>query len=232
MKKLLAAFLLLSFSVQAGMFESEPIKIFKNYPFDMHKTEFQKKFRQFGECQFNMGEDKLCADRGAEDLYGIPLNILVFFEKNRSYKIVLKTTETVNRDTYLELFRGMIKSGFELYEIKDSEGSFNIYDEIFSNGGRKSSDDEASKKLDALELVSDKTNKATLYYTEHSKMQKLLKSRQKFTSTKDIFSKVPSDIRFVEMNVENYKGMYSLELIFTVPHTKISTIDDRPAERF
>ena len=63
-------------------------------------------------------------------------------------------------------------------------------------------------------------------------MQKLLKSRQKFTSTKDIFSKVPSDIRFVEMNVENYKGMYSLELIFTVPHTKISTIDDRPAERF
>ena len=82
MKKLLAAFLLLSCSVQAGMFESEPIKIFKNYPFDMHKTEFQKKFRQFGECQFNMGEDKLCADRGAEDLYGIPLNILVFFEKN------------------------------------------------------------------------------------------------------------------------------------------------------
>lgn len=45
MKKLLAAFLLLSCSVQAGMFESEPIKIFKNYPFDMHKTEFQKKIQ-------------------------------------------------------------------------------------------------------------------------------------------------------------------------------------------
>lgn len=220
-----------SLSVNANLFGNSEVTLFKSYPFDMHKTDFQRNFRQFGECQFSMGEDRLCAAKGAEELYGIPFNIIVVFEKNRTHHITLKTVESINKHTYLELFRGMIKSGFELYEIRDEAGSVNVYNEIFSNGGQEFQS-LANKKLDALELESDKTNTATLYYTEHSKMQKLLKSRQKFSSTQEIFSKAPADTRFVEMTVNNYKGYYTLEIKFTIPNAQVSVIDDRPAEKF
>lgn len=107
----------------------------------------------------------------------------------------------------------------------------NVYNEIFSNGG-KDFQALADKKLDALEAEENKSNIATLYYTEHKTMQKLLKSRQKFLSAEDIFSKVPKGTRFVEMDVNNYKGIYSLQLTFTVPNSAVTTIDDRPAEKF
>lgn len=232
MKRLFLLLLMsISLSTNANILGQNNILLFKDYPFDMHKIDFLKTFRQFGECQFSMGEDKLCAGRGAEELYGIPFNITIYFEKNRTHKVTLKTVETINKHTYLELFRGMIKSGFELYELKDDNGSVNAYDEIFSNGG-KNFQALADKKLDDLEVEENKTNKATLYYTDHKTMQKLLKSRQKFSSAQDIFSKVPADTRFVEMSVDNYKGLYTLELIFTIPNASVTTIDDRPTEKF
>ncbi|QLB14039.1 hypothetical protein A6B39_00535 [Mannheimia granulomatis] len=232
MKRLILLLLMgFSLSINANVFGQNNAFLFKDYPFDMHKIDFQKAFKQFGECQFSMGSDVLCARRGEEQLYGIPFNIMVYFEKNRTHKITLKTVEPINKHTYLELFRGMIKSGFELYELKDENGKVNVYDEIFSNGG-KDFQALADKKLDDLEVEENKTNKATLYYTDHKTMQKLLKSRQKFSSAQDIFSKVPVDTRFVEMSVDNYKGLYTLELIFTIPNASVTTIDDRPTEKF
>lgn len=233
MKKLsLLLALCLPLASGANMLGGNDVFLFKNYPLNMHRTDFVKTFRYFGKCQFSMEEEKLCAEKGAESLYGIPFYIVVHFEKNRTHKIVLKTADPIKKPSYLELFRGMIKSGFELYEIKDEAGKVNIYEEIFTKGSANEFEGLANSKLDLLESETDKTNEATLFYAEHSKMQKTLKSGRKFSVIEDVFSQAPADTRFVEMKVSNYKGIYDIELIFTVPNTPIITIDDRPAEKF
>lgn len=228
MKKLtlFLSLVFLAFNAYAGN-----LNLFKDYPYDMHKTDFQKKFRNFGECQFSMGENKLCAGRGAENLYGIPFNIMVYFDKNRTKTVKLKTADPINKVTYLELFRGMGKSGFELYEIKDKNGSLNLYKEIFA-GRIKDFGASADAKLDALEDESTGTNEATLYYMEHNKSQNILRSTKSITSYPDFLSKLPKDMRFVEINVDNYKGVYSLELLFSIPNMPVTEIDDRPVEKF
>ncbi|CAM2893964.1 hypothetical protein KZ453_10790 [Glaesserella parasuis] len=226
MKKLLFLLGLLTFNANAT-----EVKIFKEYSYDMHKLDFQKKFWNFGECQFSMGENKLCAERGFENLYGIPFNITVYFDNDRTKTILLKTPDPIDKKTYLELFRGMIKSGFELYEIKDQDSALNLYEEIF-NGRLKDFGPSADAKLDKLEAEEKENNSAILYYMEHNKAQQTLKSSKGLSSFSSFLSKLPKDTRFVEMKVNNYKGIYSLELHFTIPNMPITTIDDRPAEKF
>ncbi|MGY4700400.1 hypothetical protein ACVND7_12315 [Avibacterium paragallinarum] len=235
-KKLLVA-LLLSFPLvsNAGFFNStsqDSIKIFKDYPFDMYRQDFLTKFPQFGRCQFN-SSTQICAPQGYEKLYGIPFNIVILLDKNRTNAIQLKPEEySIGRADFWGLFRGLIKSGFFLYQVKDENGSGNAFNDIAEGMITGQKINTISPKLDILE--SHQSTKQTLYYVEESKLNSILLGKNnKFSSPEDIMNRLPKDTRFIEMEVDSLEGeSYYITLIISLPKLQVSKVDDRPTEKF
>jgi len=86
MKNLFVIILLASsFAVNAGVFDhaKEEIKIFKDYPFDIHKNDFLERFKYFGKCMA-YSESRICAPEGYESLYGAKFNIVITLDKNKT----------------------------------------------------------------------------------------------------------------------------------------------------
>lgn len=235
MKKFITLLLLLPLMSNAGLFdfgtdEKQEIKIFKDYPFDMRKDVFLTKFPSFGECEFNRAE-RICAPAGYETLYGTRFNIVIKLDKKRTSSILLKPTEySMDRVDFWELFRGLLKSGFVLYQVKDENGTGNMFDDLFESAKKREQIDSLSPKLDVLE--SNKSTQQTLYYIEKSKLDLVLKGN-KFTSRDSIMDKLPKETRFIEMSVHSIKGeSYFIELTMSIPNLQVSSKDDRPVEKF
>ena len=102
MKKFLAVFLMLASTVQAGIFGSEPVKIFKDYPYDTHKTDFLKQFPRFGACE--VSSNVICAPSGIEKLYGIYFDINVMLNSNKTESVRLLSNVDkngiINKESY------------------------------------------------------------------------------------------------------------------------------------
>ncbi|OOF46923.1 hypothetical protein BKK52_10455 [Rodentibacter trehalosifermentans] len=233
MKKLL---LLVIFSfpliANAGLFSDgkNDIKIFKDYPFDMHKSEFTKQFRYFGKCQFDTGV-KICAPEGYESLYGIKFNIVITLEKNKTNGIILNTTDGfISRADFWELFRGVLKSGFVLYQVEDKEGKANIFDDMFESAKVGYKVNNTDPKLDILE--SKKSTSQKLFYLEKDKLDSILRAGRKFSSSQEIVEQLPKDTRFIEMDVNSINGeSYLVVLKISLPKLSVST-NERPTEKF
>ncbi|MBE2895475.1 hypothetical protein HPC38_01085 [Pasteurellaceae bacterium HPA106] len=211
---------------------TENHKIFKEYPFDMYKSDFMRKFPMFGRCQFD-SDVKICAPEAYEKLYDIPFNIVIMLDKDRTNSVKLRPSEySISRSEFWGLFRGLVKSGFVLYQIKDGKDLANIFQDMFDSAEKGKKINRVSDKLDILE--SKQSTEQTLFYLEKSKLDSiLLKGKSRFSSKEEIMEKLPADTRFIEMNVRSSEGqMYWIELNISIPKLKVSTIDDRPAEKF
>lgn len=228
MKKIVFTLFTLLMIFNANAFiKTNDIKIFKDYPFNMHKSDFLKKFRHFGEC--NVSNDVICAPNGYEKLYGIPFNINVQLKNNRTAFIKLHSTKWVDGATYLELFKGLIKSGFAIYEVEDQTGKVNLYDEIFKQNG-KLEHDPFDEKLTALENAN--TGSAILKYVEKNKLDQALTKGQKFTSTQSIFDNLPIDTRFINVEISKVgKDGFIFFITIDLPKMEKSQKEDRPTEK-
>ena len=234
MKNLFVIILLASsFAVNAGMFghAKEEIKIFKDYPFDIHKNDFLERFKYFGKCMA-YSESRICAPEGYESLYGAKFNIVITLDKNKTNGVILHLTDaSIARADFWELFRGLIKSGFSLYQVEDKDGTANRFDDILASAKTGQKINNVDPKLDILESKERTSQK--LFYVETDKLNSILKLGQRFSSSEDIISRLPKDTRFIEMDVMSfYDQGYSVEIKISLPKLEVTKEDDRPVEKF
>lgn len=234
MKNLFVIILLASsFAVNAGGGDhgKEEIKMFKDYPFDIHKNDFLERFKYFGKCMA-YSESRICAPEGYESLYGAKFNIVITLDKNKTNGVILRLTDaSIARADFWELFRGLIKSGFSLYQVEDKDGIANRFDDILASTKTGQKINNVDSKLDILESKERTSQK--LFYVETDKLNSILKSGQRFSSSEDIISRLPKDTRFIEMDVMSFHDQsYSVEIKISLPKLEVTKADDRPIEKF
>lgn len=177
-------------------------------------------------------ESRICAPEGYESLYGAKFNIVITLDKNKTNGVILRLTDaSIARADFWELFRGLIKSGFSLYQVEDKDGIANRFDDILASTKTGQKINNVDSKLDILESKERTSQK--LFYVETDKLNSILKSGQRFSSSEDIISRLPKDTRFIEMDVMSFHGQsYSVEIKISLPKLEVTKADDRPIEKF
>ncbi len=236
MKKFLfLAFMSFSIVANAGIFsdDTKELKLFKEYPFDIHKAEFLKNFRMFGECENS--DNRICAPNGIERLFGVKFNINIVLENNRTKKVQLMTTSWINKASYMDIGIGFLKSGFVIYDMKDKTDEFNPMVYEFNKAVAKSKGEPLPQNsmYNILDRIEKERNgyKATIRYMDADKYNSAFSG--KFSSIEQIKNSIPKSSRFVTLEINKISlNDFVLIITFEYPYLNIRKNANVKAEKF